>query len=81
MQPVGRLGAAGVNVAADANRTLRFVAVIGVLWTAALMPVCADGAEPRSLQCRAGPLAKTYGNGPWLLYGCDDDRKPKMEMR
>jgi hypothetical protein len=29
-------------------------------------------AEQPPLQCTAGPIKKTYGNTPWLVYGCDD---------
>jgi hypothetical protein len=29
-------------------------------------------AEP--LKCDAGPVAKTFGNSQWLVYGCDDGR-------
>lgn len=34
------------------------------------------GPKPESqpLQCEAGPLKKTFGKTPWLVYGCADGR-------
>lgn len=28
--------------------------------------------EPPALQCETGPLKRTYGNVPWLVYSCSD---------
>jgi hypothetical protein len=31
--------------------------------------------QPRpDLQCRQGPVKKTYGGSSWLVYSCDDNR-------
>lgn len=36
----------------------------------------AAASEPAlsGLNCKSGPLTKTYGNASWLVYGCDDGR-------
>ena len=34
----------------------------------------ADSEGPPPLDCRSGPLKKTYGNEAWLVYGCNDHR-------
>jgi hypothetical protein len=31
-------------------------------------------AESSTLNCKSGPLTRTYGKTEWLVYGCDDDR-------
>lgn len=33
-----------------------------------------SGAKSASLSCDIGPINKTYGNTPWLVYSCDDGR-------
>lgn len=35
-------------------------------------PVLAQASAPPQLKCEAGPATKTFGNGPWLAYACDD---------
>jgi hypothetical protein len=31
------------------------------------------GLTPRApVRCDIGPITKTYGDGPWLVYACDD---------
>ena len=32
----------------------------------------ADSPDGKNLNCDSGPLAKTFGGTPWLIYGCDD---------
>ncbi len=32
----------------------------------------ASPKEPPALQCETGPLKRTYGNAPWLIYSCSD---------
>jgi hypothetical protein len=29
-------------------------------------------SEKPALQCEVGPLHKTFGGNPWLVYGCSD---------
>jgi len=32
-------------------------------------------AQPgQSIKCEIGPVAKTFGKVPWLVYGCDDGK-------
>lgn len=47
---------------------------LGVLlaFTTFLSP--AFGAEQSSGVCDVGPLNKTYGNTPWLVYSCTTDK-------
>lgn len=40
----------------------------------ALIPCGAVSAEQRSLNCDTGPVKKTYGETPWLVYGCSDNK-------
>jgi hypothetical protein len=49
------------------RQTILLVAVLAAALAA--LPVFAQQAE---LQCMAGPVKKTYGNTPWLVYGCND---------
>src|SRR5690348_9204424 len=38
-------------------------------------PVFAAGhGEKDAVDCKAGPLTKTYGGLSWLVYGCTDQR-------
>ena len=30
------------------------------------------GDEQRSVECDIGPIAKKFGTGTWLVYGCQD---------
>jgi hypothetical protein len=42
-----------------------------------LMAQAATQSEPQqkpSLQCDTGPLHKSYGGGPWLVYSCSDSK-------
>jgi hypothetical protein len=54
-------------------------------WRAALLGVCtalsaglASGqgptSQPQQLRCDIGPVTRTYGQGQWLVYGCNDDK-------
>ena len=36
--------------------------------------VCSAAAQQPTLDCDVGPLTKTYGSTPWLVYGCSDDK-------
>jgi hypothetical protein len=42
------------------------------LWATALVLHPAASDDP--LKCDTGPVAKTYGDTPWLVYSCDDNR-------
>jgi hypothetical protein len=46
---------------------LAFMAVF--LWSAAI-----KAETPPTLQCKTGPINRTYGDTDWLLYSCDDGR-------
>ena len=40
----------------------------------ALWAGLAFAAGPPALDCQVGPLNKTYGGSPWLVYSCSDGR-------
>jgi len=47
--------------------------------TAALVGLCtlcglAFGAEPASQRCDVGPVTKIYGDTPWLVYSCNNEK-------
>jgi len=46
----------------------------GLLLVIATMLGSAFGAEQPSQKCDVGPLNKTYGKTPWLIYSCNDDK-------
>jgi hypothetical protein len=31
-------------------------------------------ASPPSLECKVGPVSKSYGGSTWLVYSCNDNR-------
>ncbi len=33
-----------------------------------------DVKRPPALNCKSGPLHRTYGKSDWLVYGCSDSR-------
>lgn len=35
---------------------------------------CSAAAQQPTLDCDVGPLTRTYGSTPWLVYGCSDDQ-------
>ena len=47
---------------------------LGVLLTITTLLSSAFGAEQSSGVCDVGPLNKTYGNTPWLVYSCTTDK-------
>jgi hypothetical protein len=34
----------------------------------------AQESRPAQLKCEVGPVTKTYGKSPWLVYSCNDNR-------
>jgi hypothetical protein len=36
--------------------------------------VWSAAAQQPTLDCDVGPLTKTYGSTPWLVYGCSDGK-------
>jgi hypothetical protein len=40
-----------------------------IAWTLAVLPMIASGAP---LNCDVGPVTKTFGSAPWLVYSCND---------
>ena len=47
-----------------------YLLLLGLLVSSAPAVRAADG--PQSLQCITGPVQKTYGGTPWLIYSCGD---------
>jgi hypothetical protein len=54
----------------------RFALLIAAPCIVLLVSVAAIASEPsattESLTCDIGPLNKTYGKSPWLVYSCND---------
>ena len=36
-------------------------------------PASAQRVDRTKLDCRIGPIARTYGGSSWLVYSCDDN--------
>lgn len=48
-----------------------------LFFAAIAVSASAFASEPTSqkpLKCDAGPVSKSFGNGPWLVYACDDEK-------
>jgi hypothetical protein len=55
--------------------SMRFLTIIALLLaTVASSAVSAEADRPPPLDCKVGPLHKTYGQTQWLVYACDDAR-------
>lgn len=39
-----------------------------------IIPVFALAAKPAPLSCDIGPVNKTYGKTPWVIYSCNDNK-------
>jgi hypothetical protein len=60
----------------------RGVLIAGVIVSATLVsvgsapnPARSQATSPKpNLKCFKGPLKRTYGGGPWLVYACDDGK-------
>ncbi|GAB2493512.1 hypothetical protein GCM10027084_03080 [Pseudoxanthomonas sangjuensis] len=50
----------------------RFLTSMGLAIIASASHASSD--RPPALDCRIGPLHKTYGKTGWLVYACDDSR-------
>jgi hypothetical protein len=58
---------------------MKYLARISVaFWTVTLTSHSAVGEEVSStsqpLKCETGPITRTYGDTPWLVYSCEDER-------
>lgn len=45
-----------------------------LLLLAALFTNSVLGADKNAMNCHTGPVKKTYGNTPWLVYSCADSK-------
>ena len=45
-----------------------------MLFGIVLNPVFAIAEDEDSFRCNIGPVTKTYGQGQWLVYSCNDDK-------
>jgi hypothetical protein len=52
------------------GRIASFLAALAMTFVAC----AAAEAKPPALKCEVGPVKKTYGSTPWLVYGCDDGK-------
>jgi hypothetical protein len=68
-----RLRTSGSDQKTSAMRTIYATACLTVLLAGqANSATVASSIE--NLNCKSGPVARTYGKTKWLVYGCDDDR-------
>jgi hypothetical protein len=51
---------------------MRHAFVFLALALASSTSVLAQSSSPPPMNCDAGPVTKTFGSGPWLVYACDD---------
>jgi hypothetical protein len=50
------------------------VVLSAALFSVALNPIFAVAEGEDSFRCDIGPVTKTYGQGQWLVYSCNDDK-------
>jgi hypothetical protein len=50
------------------------VVLSAALFSVALNPIFAVAEDEDSFRCDIGPVTKTYGQGQWLVYSCNDDK-------
>ena len=53
---------------------MRAAPPIGATLSAAALLFTVGAAPAESLDCNMGPVARSFGESPWLVYGCDDQR-------
>jgi hypothetical protein len=51
----------------------KLASALAIVFAALQSPVAAH-AEDASKKCDVGPVTRTYGNAPWLVYSCRDKR-------
>jgi len=44
------------------------------LFWVVLNPCFAVAEDEDTFECNIGPVTKTYGQAPWLVYSCNDDK-------
>lgn len=47
---------------------------LAILAGAVILSGDVRAAEKPTLKCHVGPVKKTYGNTPWLVYSCNDGK-------
>jgi hypothetical protein len=50
------------------------IVLSATLFWVVLNPIFAVAEDEDSFRCDIGPLTKTYGQGQWLVYSCNDDK-------
>lgn len=61
------------DIASTAKVSFKRVMIMAVLAMLAAQPSAGSVAKQEpSLQCHVGPLKKTFGGHPWLVYSCSD---------
>lgn len=51
----------------------KFALILAAIGLAFAVPAPARGDEAAQ-KCDVGPITRTYGNAPWLVYSCRDER-------
>ena len=57
------------------------IALGAMLFGIVLSPVFAIAEDEDSFRCNIGPVTKTYGQGQWLVYSCNDDKNFTDRLR
>jgi hypothetical protein len=50
------------------------IVLSATLFWVVLNPIFAVAEDEDSFRCDIGPVTKTYGQGQWLVYSCNDDK-------
>jgi hypothetical protein len=53
-----------------AKRMILSAALVSIV----LNPIFAIAEDEDTFRCNIGPVTKTYGQGQWLVYSCNDDK-------
>ena len=50
------------------------IVLSATLFLIVLNPIFAIAEDEDSFRCNIGPITKTYGQGQWLVYSCNDEK-------
>lgn len=54
-------------------RNVKF-STLAILTLLGAVPAFAADERPPALNCEVGPVKKSFGGSPWLVYACSDNR-------
>lgn len=56
------------------RRCLSSLSLLLFVQVSSVTTAFAEDERPPALNCEVGPLTRAYGEGPWIVYACDDKR-------